>query len=139
MPKRIVLKIWKNVQEPKVITLLQTVLYALFALAGVGIIALPPSSLENVTGSVLSVVWGSFALLGGLLGMFATPTGKWFLERPGIYLCGTAVVFYLGTLGYLQVVSSGNPLVQMPFVAIAGIALAIRFERIRAFDYEPGK
>jgi len=133
------LKLWNRVQEPRIVTTLQTLLYILVAAAGAGILLWTPSSIEGTTGHTLTLVWGWFAILGGLLGAFATPGGKWFLERPAIYMCGTAVAFYLGLVGHLQFTAEGNRLVQMAFIAIAGVALVIRFEQIKAFDYEPGK
>lgn len=139
MPRQMMLKLWNQVQEPRVVTTLQTLLYVLVALAGAGILLWTPSSIEGTSGLTLTVVWGWFAILGGVLGAFATPGGKWFLERPAIYMCGTAVAFYLGLVGYLQFTTAGNRLVQMAFISIAGVALAIRFEHIKAFDYEPGK
>lgn len=131
--------LWLRIQEPRVVTSLQTLIYALIVVAGACIILWPPNSTEAVMGRWLSYIWGGFALLGGGLGVYSTPGGKWFLERPAIWLCSTAVLIYLVTITYLQVVSSGNRAVQMVFIAIVGIALTIRFVRIRNFDFEPGK
>lgn len=139
MPKQLITKIWHSLQEPRIITALQTLLYILVGLAGTGILLWTPMSIEGTIGLWLTIVWGWFAIIGGVLGALATPGGRWFLERPAIYLCGTAVCFYFGIIGYLQFTTAGNRLVQMAFIAIAGVALAIRFERIKAFDYEPGK
>lgn len=139
MAKNMILNLWGRLREPRTITALQTVLYLLVALAGVGILVSPPSSLTGTTGHTLNIIWGIFAVLGGLLGGLATPGGRWLLERPAIYLCGTAVLFYLVALSIIQATSPGNRLVQMAFIAMAGISLWMRFERIREFDYEPGK
>ena len=136
---QLIRQMWGSLQEPRVITALQTLLYVLVGLAGAGILLWTPSSIEGTSGLTLTIVWGWFAVLGGALGAFATPGGRWFLERPAIYMCGTAVAFYLGLVAYLQFTAEGNRLVQMAFIAIAGLALAIRFERIKDFDYEPGK
>lgn len=139
VPTRLVTKIWLSLQEPRKITALQTMLYLLVAFAGVGVLLWTPTSIEGRIGMGLTIMWGWFALLGGVLGAWATPGGRWYLERAAIWLCGTAVLFYLLIVGYLQVTTSGNRLVQMAFIAIAGVALGIRFERIREFDFEPGK
>lgn len=132
-------RLWMGLHEPRKITALQTMFYAVVAFSGACIIIYPPVSLEYVTGQVLSYLWGAFALAGGSLGAFAAPKGRWFLERPAIYLCGTAALFYFIILGWLQLTVPGNRLVQMAFIALAGISLITRFERIKPFDYEPGK
>lgn len=131
--------LWQRIQEPRVVTALQTLIYLLIAVAGFCIILWPPSSTEAVTGRALSYAWGAFALLGGGLGAYGTPGGRWYLERAAIWLCGTAILIYFAAVSYLQFTAPGNRAVQMLFIAIAGVALAIRFVRIKNFDFEPGK
>lgn len=133
------LGIWLRVQEPRLITVLQTLIYLLCAGAGWSTITNPPSSVEGQLGASLTMLWGLFALIGGVSGALSCPPGKWLIEKPAILLCGTAILMYAGIIITLHLSSPGNRLPQLFFVLISLVSFAIRYARIKPYSYQPGK
>lgn len=131
--------LWLRLQEPRVITALQTISYLVFSALGIVVLLDPPRSIEAPAGTTFTLVWGLFAALGGLAGVYGTPGGKWIIERPAIYLCGTAIMLYLGMVIYLQFTAAGNRWPQILALTLVLLSLARRFATIRKYDYEPGK
>lgn len=133
------LAVWLRIQEPRLITLLQTLIYALCAWAGIATVLAPPSSIEGQFGLTVTLVWGWFAILGGVAGALACPFGKWMIEKPAIILCATATLIYAGIILTLHIQESGNRLPQLCFVVMTLLYLVSRYARIRPFSYQPGK
>lgn len=133
------LAVWLRIQEPRLITLLQTLIYALCAWAGIATVLAPPSSIEGQFGLTVTLVWGWFAIIGGVAGAIACPFGKWLVEKPAIILCGTATLIYAGIILTLHIQESGNRLPQLCFVVMTLLYLVSRYARIRPFSYQPGK
>lgn len=131
--------LWLKIQEPRVVTIVQTLVYMLCAVGGISTIVDPPSSIEGAFGSGVIFAWGIFALIGGLMGAYAAPGGKWLIEKPAIIACITAIGFYAGIILTMQLTSSGNRLVQLVFVLIGLLHFIARYARIRPYSYEPGK
>jgi len=129
---------WARVTEPKIITLLQTTIYAIIAFAGWAALENPPTTIENQWGPLLTNIWGWFLFIGGTGGAIACPTGKWFIEKPALLLAGTGVLMYGTVIFALNFTTPGNRLVQLSFVTMALIQLVIRLLRIHRFAYEPG-
>lgn len=133
------LAVWLRIQEPRLITILQTVIYGLCAWAGVATVFAPPSSIEGQFGIVVTLAWGWFAIIGGVAGALACPFGKWLIEKPAIILCATAAAMYAGIILTLHIHEAGNRIPQFCFVLIALLYFASRYARIRPFSYQPGK
>lgn len=133
------LALWLRIQEPRVVTLAQTVIYLLCALGGIIAIIAPPMSIEVKYGPYVTFAWGSFALIGGVLGTWAAPAGKWLIEKPAIIACTTALTLYAGFILSLQLTVPGNRWVQLCFVLMVIAHFIGRYARIRPYSYEPGK
>lgn len=132
-------KLWLRLQEPRAVTAAQTLIYAVVVFAGVMSLVSPPTSFEGYLGISVPYVWGGFATLGGLAGMYSAPTGKWLIEKPAVLACLTAISLYAGSVLTLHLTTSGNRLVQLCFVIVALLHFITRYFRIRPFSYEPGK
>lgn len=130
---------WLRLQEPRIITLAQTVIYALCAAAGVATVASPPPIVEGQFGIVVTLAWGWLAVVGGVAGAVACPSGKWLIEKPAIILCATSTILYAGIILTLQLQGHDNRLPQFFFTLIALLYFASRYARIRPFSYQPGK
>lgn len=133
------LVVWLRIQEPRLITILQTLIYGLCAWAGIATVLAPPSSIEGQFGLTVTLVWGWFAIIGGVAGALACPFGKWLIEKPAIILCATATMIYAGIILTLHIQESGNRLPQLCFVVMTLLYLVSRYARIRPFSYQPGK
>lgn len=131
--------LWLRLQEPRAVTVAQTLVYAVATFAGVMSLIAPPTSFEGYLGISVPYVWGGFAILGGLAGMYSAPTGKWLIEKPAVIACLTATSLYAGSVLTLHITTNGNRLVQLSFVIIALLHFVTRYFRIRPFSYEPGK
>lgn len=131
--------LWLRIQEPRIVSIVQTMVYALCFIGGLVTIIDPPTSIKGAFGYGATLAWGLFALVGGAMGMYAAPTGRWLVEKPAIIACGTAIVLYAGILLTLQFVEAGNRLPQLVFVLIGLLHFVARYWRIKPYSYEPGK
>ncbi len=131
--------IWFRIQEPRFVTIIQTLIYVVCAAGGAVTLLAPPAIVESRFGNAFIMIWGVFALIGGLAGMFSCPTGKWLIEKPALVLCGTALALYAGIITTLQITSEVNRLTQLCFVLIALLHFIARYARIKPYSYEPGK
>ena len=133
------LALWLRLQEPRAITLVQTLIYLVLAWGGTTAVMQPPSSIEGQFGSVLTSIWAWCAIVGGLVGALACPFGKWMIEKPAIILCILASTLYAVFTLMLHVQGSGNRLPQLAMQVTALLYFASRYIRIHPFSYQPGK
>lgn len=133
------LAVWLRLQEPRAITLMQTIIYGVIFYAGVTTVINPPAAVEGQFGLTITLVWAWIATVGGLAGALACPFGKWLIEKPAIILCATASAMYAGIVLTLHIQDLDNGMPQVCFVIIALLYFASRYARIRPFSYQPGK
>ena len=129
--------LWHLLKEPRVITAMHLLGYAILATAGALALGTPPSSIKAEWGPLLTQLWGGGLLLGGVIGLVATPRGWWWVERTGITLLIIALAMYLSVVIYLHYTGSGNRLPQAGVAAYAIISLVIRWLRIRSAALDP--
>lgn len=134
--RRLPLRLWDLLHEPRAITLLMMLLYVTVFCIGCVALYYPPSSIEKELGWV-TMLWATSLILGGFLGVASTPRGVWWVERLAIIATGTGVVIYLSTVLQLHLSEGGNRLPQAGFILIALISLAIRWVRIRYASLDP--
>lgn len=137
-PKRkLPLRIWELLREPRAITALMFLMYIVIFCIGWTAFSTPPSSIQAELGWV-TPLWASSLILGGALGTVSTPRGVWWIERLAIIAAGTGVVIYLMTVLQLHLVSeTGNRLPQAGFIFLALISLGNRWFRIRYASLDP--
>lgn len=93
---------WIWISRPRVLNTLVAFAWISVAVAGVISFIYPPNIVQDGIGAKMTVVMGSMAFLGGLLGFMGALTGLWFnwLERAGAYFCITAGVLYMWPLTF---------------------------------------
>ena len=81
-------RLWDLVTEPKVISIMMTVVYSLAAASGIILLNSPA-----LTGwwDVMAVM----LIIGGLLSALGAPFGHWWVERSGIILVATSQLMRL--------------------------------------------
>lgn len=130
-------RLWARIQEPKVITVYQFVIYVVVTLTGLAAWFFPPTSIEGAIGPVLTQMFAGLLVTGGLLGSIAVLPGIWWLERAGVLACATGALIYGGVVLSLHVTQSGSRLVQLGVITWALLSIAQRWHRIRRYAYDP--
>ena len=129
--------LWHLLKEPRVITAMHLLGYAILTTAGAAALGTPPTSIRAEWGPLLTQLWGGGLLLGGAVALVATPRGWWWVERTGITLLIIALAMYLSVVVSLHYTMSGNRLPQAGVTAYAIISLVVRFLRIRSAALDP--
>lgn len=130
-------RLWLRVQEPRVITVYQCVIYVAVTLTGIAALLSPPMSIEGAIGPLLTRMFAVFLLTGGALGAIAVLPGIWWLERAAVIACATGALIYAGVVLSLQVTQTGSRLVQLGVIVWALLSIAQRWHRIRRYAYDP--
>ena len=86
---------------------------------------------------LLTAIWGSLLLGGGVLGLIGCLPGWWWVERAGVLAAGTGAAIYLVVILSLHASTPGSRLVQAGFVALTLVWLAVRWLRIRGAQLDP--
>ncbi|MGL3804730.1 hypothetical protein ACSYDW_01395 [Paeniglutamicibacter sp. R2-26] len=131
------LAVWLRIQEPRIVTVLQFVIYLCAAAAGYLALMNPPRSIEATAGAGLTFYWSILLLGGGLLGAATVLPGWWLFERAATIACFGAASIYGVNLFSLDIAQSGNRLTQLLMVAIAALHFAARWFRIRRYSFDP--
>lgn len=132
-------RFWDRVTEPKAITLGQTLIYSLMSFAGASALIEPPRTVSEAWGSLLTIVWGLFLVLGGVVGAITCIFGKWWLEKPALLSVAVGALMYASVVLALHFSDPGNRLAQLAFVLSSVVQCGIRFLHIHRYSYEPGK
>lgn len=140
MPQLSIRDLWMRVQEPRVVTTIQTLEYlVLTILSGAATLIHPPQSITAAIGPGAMLTVGIMMLVGGTIAVAGTPGGYWWLEKIGITaLLGGASV-YLSTVIYLDITGSGSRLMQISFIIVVILALLKRAVRIWPLEFDPEK
>ena len=130
-------RLWESLQEPRKVTAVQSVIYAVVAAMGLVALTTPPMTIENAWGGPLTKAWATILTVGALMSLAGCLIGHWWLEVRSLWLVWTGVGLYVGLVTSLHVTSAGNRLTQ----ALALVALLLffvtRYLRIRDFALDP--
>ena len=85
---------WHKVNEPRAITMLTALGYAVLAYGGISALLSPPRSIEGTVGDVAMVLLAAGLTIGGMLGAFTSVPGANWLERGAVLLCGASLGIY---------------------------------------------
>lgn len=115
-------------------------IYVTTVTIGVVTLVAPPQSIAGEIGPVVTVVWASLFIVGGLVGMVTVLPGWWWAERLlaiAPVLLGLAI--YLAVVIALQAQSDAGSsrLTQLGIIVLASAPFAIRALVIREYSYEP--
>ena len=133
MPRRL----WLMLHEPRVVTAAMGVAWLILIGIGYAALATPPVSIAHEIGPLLTAIWGSLLLGGGVLGLIGCLPGWWWVERAGVLAAGTGAAIYLVVILSLHASTPGSRLVQAGFVALTLVGLAVRWLRIRGAQLDP--
>jgi hypothetical protein len=121
-----------KIKEPRIIRLVQFIIYACMVGAGHFIVTVQPELYTNVLGTALVVGFGGAILLGGTLGAIAVLPGIWWLERTAIIALWTG----LGIFVVVQVALAISIVGLLIAVALAA-SFVQRWSDITEFDLAP--
>lgn len=139
LPKRrLPMRLWELLHEPRAVTALVMTSYLIVFIVGLSALTSPPLSIASELGWVTRL-WATSLLAGGAIGLIAAPRGIWWLERTALIATGTGAIIYLATILQLHFIQDGNRIPQAGFVALAVIACATRWARIRWSSLDPTK
>lgn len=86
---------YMKIAEPRIIRLMQFVIYLCMFYAGLRLLIQPPPQFTSVLGLVLSYMFASFIFLGAMFGAIAVLPGIWWLERVGLISLSTGMGIYM--------------------------------------------
>lgn len=128
---------WLRFPEPRELSMLWSVMYAISIATGALALTLPPRSVTGMIGDVAISLIGVFLLVGAGIAAIAGARDYWRLERLGILAQGAAWGMYLITVVAMQVTGDGSRFVQMGAIATALCAISARYLLIRVYTYKP--
>lgn len=132
MPKRL----WKLLQEPRVVTAITAACWAIGLGIGIATLLTPPLTIVGTIGNMTSIM-AIGMIIGGTLGLTGCLSGWWWIERCGIIAAGTGIGIYIVTLIALHMTQEGSRLTQLGFVLWAVGSLAARWFRIDGAQVDP--
>lgn len=148
---------WQRITEPRRLKVIYLFIYMVTAWVGVVTLLRPPQTIAGEIGPIVTLVWASLFVLGGVAGLVSVLPGWWWVER---LLCLTPIG--LGLLIYAIVVSvlhvqgarEGAPgigiillirgedagssrLTQIGIILLASAPFILRAPLIQGYSYEP--
>lgn len=105
--------------------------------AGVATLLVPPSTIANELGPVMSVAWAVMFIMGGTIGALTIYTDHWQLERLGIKTAGLGLLVYAAVIIALHVSEPGSRLTQLGMIIGTGGLYLARLRQITGWDYKP--
>lgn len=126
-----------RIPEPRSISVILSIAYAVFVLTGIATLVTPPTSIVGAVGEVTMSLVGWFFLAGGVIGMIAGSTEFWQLERVGIAAMAVGLTTYAYIVTTLHFTTTGSRLTQLGIILIAACFLALRFAMIWRYDFKP--
>jgi hypothetical protein len=129
---RLAVFLFLKIAEPRVVRLIQFVVYVALTAAGWYVLTHPPQSFLFVLGPQLVMVFGSFLTFGGAVGSIAVLPGIWWLERMGVVALWTGLSIFAVIAATLGISYVGFLIT----IALGG-SLGIRWTEIRRYELAP--
>ena len=118
---------WRKVNEPRAITMLTALGYAVLAFGGISALISPPRSIEGTVGDAAMMLLAAGLTVGGVLGAITSVPGWQWLERGAVLLCGASLVIYAVIIIIMGVIAeSGNRDLQTAAVLFSAIMITTR-------------
>ena len=118
---------WRKVNQPRAITLLTALGYAVLAFGGISALISPPRSIEGAVGYGAMLMLAAGLTVGGTLGAITSVPGWNWLERGAVLLCGASLVIYAVIIIIMGVIAeSGNRDLQTAVVLFSAIMIVTR-------------
>ena len=118
---------WRKVNEPRLITMLTALGYAVLAYGGISALLSPPRSIEGTVGDVAMVLLAAGLTIGGMLGAFTSVPGANWLERGAVLLCGASLGIYAVIVLVLGIqAETGNRDLQQAVIVFSAVMIITR-------------
>lgn len=135
-------KLYWKITEPRHVKVVYFFFYLLAVVAGILSFLFTPHSVSGMLGPVLSGVWASLFLVGGLAGAVSVLPGWWWAERLlGISLIGMGLAVYLSVavMAHFELWAEVgiSRLTSVAIICMASMPLILRFLFIREYSFEP--
>lgn len=128
------------IAEPRHLTVIFALAYALLTYAGFSALRMPPSSIEGELGPLMVTVWSWLWVIGGLLAVAGALPGWWYVERSGLIVLVTGALIYDATIWTLHVTSTvGNREPNALAVAVLVLMLLARLVQIWGAALDPSR
>ena len=122
---------WTWIHEPRILSTLLAICYALVATAGTSVLIAPVRSIEGQIGTTMTFIWGALMAFGGVLGVPSALRGLWDFERAALLACATGLAIYVATVWVMVFTTTGNRIAQGALLLVLGGAMAYRYSEIR--------
>lgn len=121
-----------RIAEPRIIRVIQFIIYALMTYTGFGLFISSPASYERIVDVFWVYVLATAVTSGALIGALSVLPGIWWLERVGILLLSTGLGIYI----VIATMLGQSPLGIAVFVAFL-LTFVQRWSEIRGADLAP--
>lgn len=128
---------WARLHEPRIISGVYGLGYALMAILGAVSVVHPPRTINNLTGDVLMMVIAGCCALGGLIGVITVANGAYWAERTAVGIGLLGVGGYWLMVAYLAVTAEGSRWMQLMSLTLAVLFVAVRLHCVNARPYNP--
>lgn len=139
---KLVLTLWDKITEPRHVKVVYFFFYLFAIAAGILSFLFTPHTVSGVLGPILSSVWASLFLAGGIAGAVTVLPGWWWAERLlAISLIGMALMVYLcvAIMAHFELWAEVgvSRLTSVVVIGMATLPLVLRFLFIREYSFEP--
>ena len=118
---------WRKVNEPRAITMLTALGYAVLAFGGISALISPPRSIEGTVGDAAMMLLAAGLTAGGTLGAITSVPGWNWLERGAVLLCGASLGIYAAIVIIMGVLAeTGNRDLQTAVVTFSAVMIITR-------------
>lgn len=118
---------WRKVNEPRAITMLTAIGYAVLAFGGISALISPPRSIEGAVGDAAMMLLAAGLTAGGTLGAITSVPGWNWIERGAVLLCGASLGIYAVIIIIMGIeAETGNRDLQTAAVTFSTLMVATR-------------
>lgn len=136
--ERFLTRLWGTVVEPKAVTIITALAYALTAIVGYSLLLAPPTGHEQDIW--LRTACALFLIGGGSVGVPTAWTGAWWLEQTAAASAGAGMIITMTeVMAVRQAKGLSTPWVTVLALVLCALFWAARFLRVKDLPYAPGK
>lgn len=132
---------WEAIAQPRHVKIIYLVIYVLSVAIGWVTLINPPQTISGEVGPVITVIWASLFILGGVVGAVTVLPGWWWAERLlsiGPILIGLAIYLCVVVALHAQSIETGGSrATQLGIILLAASPFILRFFFIKEYSYEP--
>ena len=118
---------WRKINEPRAMTMLTALGYAVLAFGGISALISPPRSIEGTVGDAAMMLLAAGLTAGGTLGAITSVPGWNWIERGAVLLCGASLGIYAVIVIIMGILAeTGNRDLQTAVVLFSAIMITTR-------------